>query len=221
MKLSPRLLLLVCCGLLITFRVIGQSPVPRVDAAAAEAPKASALGLVQAGLDQIGKTLIYDAAYVTLTYPNGDVPIERGVCCDVVIRALRAGGVDLQKLIHEDMAKNFSAYPKLWGLSKTDKNIDHRRVPNMAKFFTRQGKSLPVTKEAKDYKPGDFVVCSLPNELIHIMLVSTKLTDAGVPYIIHNIGAGAREEDRLFEFKIEGHFRWYPEATKTAEKPKP
>lgn len=176
------------------------------------APKASALGLVAAAQDQIGKTLIYDAAYVSLSYPNGDVPIERGVCCDVVIRALRAGGVDLQQLIHEDMSKNFSVYPKIWGLKRTDKNIDHRRVPNMAKYFERKGKSLTVTKEAKNYLPGDFVVCRLPNELIHIMLVSTNKSAAGTPLIIHNIGSGAREEDRLFEFKIEGHYRWYPEA---------
>lgn len=178
-------------------------------AGAQEKAKPDAKTLVKAAQDQIGKTLTYDPAYVSLTYPGGDVPIERGVCVDVVIRAMRACGVDLQKEVHEDMAKNFSRYPKLWGLSKTDKNIDHRRVPNLAKYFERKEKSLPVTKEAADYLPGDFVVCRLPIGLIHIMVVSSKKDDAGVPMIIHNIGQGAREESRLFEFKIEGHYRWF------------
>jgi uncharacterized protein YijF (DUF1287 family) len=173
------------------------------------APKASALGLVGAGLDQIGKTLSYDPAYVSLAYPNGDVPIEKGVCCDVIIRALRASGVDLQQVVHEDMKENFSAYPKLWGLKKTDTNIDHRRVPNLAKFFERKGKKLAVTKAAADYLPGDFVVCRLSNGLIHIMLVSNAKNAEGTPLIIHNIGGGAKEEDRLFEFTIEGHYRWF------------
>ncbi len=181
----------------------------REDATAAAAPKASALGLVAAGLQQIGQTLTYDPAYVDLKYPNGDLPIEKGVCCDVVIRALRAGSVDLQQLVHEDMKGHFSAYPKLWGLKKTDPNIDHRRVPNLAKFFERSGKKLPVTKVPADYQPGDFVVCRLSNGLIHIMLVSTAKNADGTPLVIHNIGAGAREEDRLFEFSIEGHYRWY------------
>lgn len=199
-------LVFVICGLV--FPLQAQK---REDATAAAAPKASALGLVAAGLDQIGKTVSYDPEYATLSYPNGDVPFERGVCCDVIIRALRAGNVDLQKLVHEDMAAHFEAYPKLWGLKKTDKNIDHRRVPNLAKFFERSGKKLPVTKDGKDYLPGDFVVCRLSNGLIHIMLVSNQTNAAGIPLVIHNIGAGAREEDRLFEFSIEGHYRWYGE----------
>lgn len=177
-------------------------------------PKASARGLVDAARSQIGVTLTYDPAYVALAYPNGDVPLARGVCSDVIIRALRASGVDLQKLVHEDMAKNFSAYPKLWGLKSTDKNIDHRRVPNLAKYFERTGRSIKVTKDAKNYLSGDFVVCRLSNNLIHIMLVSSKTTADGVPLVIHNIGAGAQEEDRLFAFTIEGHFRWYPEIKK-------
>lgn len=172
-------------------------------------PEKSGAGLVQAARRQIGVTTIYDAAYSTLSYPNGDVPIERGVCCDVITRALRACGADLQQLIHEDMAKNFSAYPKLWGLKRPDKNIDHRRVPNMARFFERQGKKLPVSMEGADYQPGDFVVCRLDNGLIHIMLVSDKAAPDGTPMIMHNIGQGAQEEARLFEFKIEGHYRWF------------
>jgi uncharacterized protein len=181
----------------------------REDPTAEAAPKASALGLVAAGLQQIGRTLAYDPAYVSLDYPNGDVPLAKGVCCDVVIRALRAGNVDLQKLVHEDMAANFSVYPKLWNLKKTDHSIDHRRVPNLAKFFERKGKKLAITKVGSDYQAGDFVVCRLPNGLIHIMLVSNRLNAEGTPMIIHNIGAGAQEEDRLFEFTIEGHYRWY------------
>lgn len=173
-------------------------------------PTASARALVEAARSQIGVTLTYDPAYVALPYPNGDVPLARGVCSDVIIRALRASGVDLQKLVHEDMAKNFSAYPRLWGLKSTDKNIDHRRVPNLAKYFERTGRSIKVTKDAKNYLPGDLVVCRLPNHLIHIMLVSSKTTADGVPLVIHNIGAGAQEENRLFAFSIEGHFRWYP-----------
>ncbi len=198
----------------LTLIVASQSPIlwaqqRRDDPAAVAAPASSALGLVAAGLSQIGQTVSYDPDYVSLSYPNGDVPLAKGVCCDVVIRALRAGGIDLQKLVHEDMAANFSAYPKLWGLQKTDRSIDHRRVPNLAKFFERSGKKRPVTKDPADYLPGDFVVCRLSNGLIHIMLVSNQKSATGTPLVIHNIGAGAREEDRLFEFSIEGHYRWY------------
>jgi len=179
-----------------------------------EITPASSLGLVAAARSQIGKTVIYDPAYVSLSYPKGDVPLERGVCCDVVIRALRAAGVDLQQVVHEDMKANFSVYPKIWKLTKTDPNIDHRRVPNLAKYFERKGKSLAVSQEGKDYAAGDFVVCRLSNGLIHIMVVSDRLSEAGTPLVIHNIGQGAQEEDRLFEFKIEGHFRWFKDGSK-------
>jgi uncharacterized protein YijF (DUF1287 family) len=200
----------------ILVSLIGFSPAERRDdAVAAAAPKASGLGLVAAGLQQIGVTTTYDPAYATLKYPNGDVPIERGVCCDVIIRALRASEIDLQKLVHEDMKANFSAYPKLWGLRKTDTNIDHRRVPNLAKYFERAGKKQSVTKDPSDYLPGDFVVCRLSNGLIHIMLVSNQKNADGRPLVIHNIGSGAREEDRLFEFTIEGHYRWYGASSET------
>ena len=178
-----------------------------------EIAPASGPGLVAAARGQIGRTIIYDPAYTSLPYPNGDVPLERGVCCDVVIRALRAAGVDLQQVVHEDMKKNFSLYPKIWKLTKTDTNIDHRRVPNLAKYFERKGKSLAVTQVATNYAAGDFVVCRLSNGLIHIMLVSDRLSEAGTPLVIHNIGQGAREEDRLFEFKIEGHYRWFKDGS--------
>lgn len=165
--------------------------------------------IVTAARKQVGVTLTYDPAYVTLEYPGGDVPRDRGVCTDVVIRALRDGLTqDLQKLLHEDMRGNFSAYPKNWGLSKPDKNIDHRRVPNLQAFFKRSGYAVPVTKEAADFKPGDLVTCTVPPNLPHVMIVSDKKTEAGVPLVIHNIGRGAQEEDVLFTYPHTGHYRW-------------
>ena len=131
------------------------------------------------------------------------------MCTDVVIRALRkALDIDLQKLVHEDMRANFSKYPKNWGLSRPDRHIDHRRVPNLKTFFKRRGLSLPVTKDAADYRPGDLVTCTVPPHLPHIMIVSDKTAEDGTPLVIHNIGRGAREENRLFEFPLTGHYRW-------------
>lgn len=158
---------------------------------------------------QIGVTTEYDPAYVSLAYPGGDVPQDRGVCTDVVIRAMRRLNFDLQKEVHEDMKKNFSAYPsrKNWGLKRTDKNIDHRRVPNLRTFFTRKGWSVPVSKKPADYLPGDLVTCTVAGSLPHIMIVSDRKNQDGVPLIIHNIGAGAQEEDDLFTFPITGHYR--------------
>ncbi|HWB04769.1 MAG TPA: DUF1287 domain-containing protein [Verrucomicrobiales bacterium] len=165
--------------------------------------------IVKAGRDQVGKTVTYDPAYVSLKYPGGDLPIERGVCTDVIIRALRTAlTVDLQKVVHEDMAANFSAYPKTWGLKKTDTNIDHRRVLNLQTYFKRQGFSVPVTKDAADYQPGDLVTCTVPPNLPHIMIVSDKRNADGRPLIIHNIGNGAQEEDLLFTYPLTGHYRW-------------
>ena len=157
---------------------------------------------------QIGKTTSYDPSYVGLSYPGGDVPLEKGVCTDVVVRALRgAVGLDLQKLVHEDMKIEFSAYPNIWGLKKPDPNIDHRRVPNLKTYFNRRGFSLPVTRRADDYLAGDLVTCTVGRNLAHIMVVSDKKTSDGVPFVIHNIGSGTKEEDRLFEFPITGHYR--------------
>tara|TARA_B110000495_G_C22945786_1_gene553641 strand:+ start:575 stop:1225 length:651 start_codon:yes stop_codon:yes gene_type:complete len=157
---------------------------------------------------QIGKTTSYDPSYVGLSYPGGDVPLEKGVCTDVVIRALRtAVNLDLQKLVHEDMKIEFSAYPNIWGLKKPDPNIDHRRVPNLKAYFNRRGFSLPVTRRADDYLAGDLVTCIVGRNLAHIMVVSDKKTSDGVPFVIHNIGSGTKEEDRLFEFPITGHYR--------------
>ena len=164
--------------------------------------------LVAAARSQVGRTTIYDPAYVSLKYPGGDLPIERGVCADVVIRALRDSlNMDLQKLIYEDMKKAFSEYPTLWGLKKPDRNIDHRRVLNLATYFKRQGYSVGVSQKTEDYLPGDFVTCTVGSNLPHIMIVSDTKTTAGVPLVIHNIGSGAKEEDRLFDFPITGHYR--------------
>jgi uncharacterized protein YijF (DUF1287 family) len=164
--------------------------------------------LVAAAASQIGITLRYDPAYVRLEFPGGDVPMDRGVCSDVVIRALRdAGGFDLQPLVHEDMKRNFSAYPKLWGNRRPDPNIDHRRVPNLETYFRRRGFALPLTKNPADYLPGDLVACTVPLNSPHIMIVSNRLSPSGTPLVIHNIGQGVREEDRLFEFPMTGHYR--------------
>ncbi|MBK1831728.1 DUF1287 domain-containing protein [Verrucomicrobiaceae bacterium R5-34] len=164
--------------------------------------------IVNAARSQIGKTTSYDPAYVGLAYPMGDIDISKGVCTDVVIRALRkARKIDLQQRVHEDMRAHFSKYPKIWGLKRTDKNIDHRRVPNLQTYFKRQGWSLPVSKDKADYLPGDLVTCTVAGRLPHIMIVSDVSDADGVPMVIHNIGGGAREEARLFEFPLTGHYR--------------
>lgn len=177
-------------------------------APAADAPWSEKL--VRAAESQIGVTTLYDAAYSRLDYPGGDVPRERGVCTDVIVRAYRDGlDIDLQKLVHEDMKRAFSTYPKLWGLTSTDRNIDHRRVPNLRTFFKRNGASLPVSAEGADYKPGDVVSQVLDNGLPHIGIVSDRMNDAGTaPLVIHNIGRGTLAEDILFAMKITGHYRY-------------
>ena len=168
--------------------------------------------LVNAARRQIGVTVTYDPSYVGLAYPGGDVPAERGVCTDVVIRALRAAyRYDLQRTVHEDMTAAFSKYPKIWRAKRPDRNIDHRRVPNLQRFFTRKGWSVPVTRNAKDYAPGDIVTCIVDGRLPHIMIVSDKKSAAGVPLVIHNIGAGTREENSLWTYPLTGHYR--PELT--------
>ncbi len=164
--------------------------------------------LVAAARSQVGKTISYDSDYVSLKYPNGDLPLSKGVCTDVIIRALRtAWKFDLQKEVHLDMKLNFSKYPKIWGLKRTDRNIDHRRVPNLTTFMKRKGWQVPISKKAIDYKPGDIVVTKVGGRLPHIIIVSDNFLADGTPKIIHNIGNGAQEESGLFDYKIEGHFR--------------
>ncbi len=167
--------------------------------------------LLESAIKQTDITKNYDPNYVVIAYPNGDVPIETGVCSDVVIRAFRNAGIDLQKEIHEDMADNFAAYPQKWNLPKSDSNIDHRRVPNLQKFFERRGKSLPITDKAEDYKPGDVVSWDLNGKgMTHIGLVSNIFNENTGRYsIIHNIGSGAKIEDVVFDWKITGHYRYF------------
>lgn len=169
---------------------------------------AASLSLPDAAREQIGVTVGYDPAYRQLAYPGGDVDQSTGVCTDVVIRAFRALGDDLQVRVHEDMRRHFDAYPKLWGLHSTDRNIDHRRVPNLQTFFTRHGRKLAISNRAVDFEPGDIVTWRLSNGLPHIGLVSDRRNHEGVPLILHNIGAGAQEQDLLFAFEITGHYRY-------------
>ncbi len=161
------------------------------------------LSIVSAARSQIRVTVRYDPTYRKLAYPSGDVNPSSGVCTDVIVRALRKiKHLDLQKAIHEDMLNNWSTYPHKWGLKKPDSNIDHRRVPNLQVFFRHQGWQV-----RGDYLPGDLVTCLLPKNLPHIMVVSDKLAEPGRYLVIHNIGAGTKEEDSLIRFRITGHFR--------------
>ena len=153
----------------------------------------------------------YDGSYFSIAYPNGDIPGNRGVCTDLLIRAYRHLGLDLQRLVHEDMSANFDSYPskRIWGLTRPDKNIDHRRVPNLQVFFTRYGNILPVTIDAGNYQPGDLVTWMLPGNLPHIGIVmDDKSRDGKRPMIAHNIGAGQKIEDMLFDYPITGHYQY-------------
>ena len=165
--------------------------------------------LATAARKQIGVTRSYNAAYVRLDYPMGDVDRATGVCTDVVIRAYRdAFEVDLQKLVHEDMKAAFADYPAIWGLTRPDRNIDHRRVPNLERFFERSGGALPLPATLDGWKPGDLYTMRLGGRLPHIGIVSDRLTEAGHPYVIHNIGGGTQEEDILGLFDDERRFRF-------------
>lgn len=166
--------------------------------------------LSDAAIGLIDRNVVYDPAYVALDYPGGDVPSDRGVCSDVVIRAYRKLGTDLQKEVHEDMKANFSLYPKVWGLSAPDRNIDHRRVPNLMTFFGRKGSIKAITENAADYLPGDIVCWDLNYKgMTHIgIVVDRKSRLSGRYLIVHNIGGGQVAEDILFSYKIIGHYRY-------------
>ena len=207
---AVRHFVMACCLLVSCDQDAGpnQARTPEVSGIQSTDSEILSSSIASEARSQIGKTTSYDPSYVGLSYPGGDVPLEKGVCTDVVVRALRgAVGLDLQKLVHEDMKIEFSAYPNIWGLKKPDPNIDHRRVPNLKTYFNRRGFSLPVTRRADDYLAGDLVTCTVGRNLAHIMVVSDKKTSDGVPFVIHNIGSGTKEEDRLFEFPITGHYR--------------
>jgi len=152
-------------------------------------------------------TRTYDPAYVELPYPGGDVPLDRGVCTDVVVRALRTQGLDLQQAMHEDMRAHFAEYPQQWGLTGPNANIDHRRVPNQMHWFQRQGWSHAITTRAADYAAGDIVAWKLDSGLLHIGIVSDRKASDGTPLVIHNIGNGTQEDDLLFQHAIIGHYR--------------
>ncbi|WP_163835585.1 DUF1287 domain-containing protein [Spartinivicinus ruber] len=169
--------------------------------------------LAKAAEERTQYNITYDGSYHVIDYPNGDVPENIGVCTDVVIRSYRKFDIDLQQAVHVDIKKQFNAYPskRIWGLSKPDKNIDHRRVPNLQTFFTRNGKKLSVSENGNDYKPGELVTWMLPGNLPHIGIVSNqKSADGKRPLVVHNIGAGPVLEDMLFSYEITGHYRYKP-----------
>lgn len=165
--------------------------------------------LSQAALTLTKQNVTYDPSYFSIPYPNGDVPKDKGVCTDVVIRAYRTIGIDLQKEVHEDMSVYFNSYPNNWGLKTTDKNIDHRRVPNLMKFFERNGTVKVISLNEKDYIPGDIVCWNLSGGITHIGIVVTRKSFDGKRHlIVHNIGEGQVLEDCLFDFKIIGHYSY-------------
>ena len=165
--------------------------------------------LADSALTLTKQVIVYDPTYYKIPYPNGDVPAGKGVCTDVIIRAYRKLGIDLQKEVHEDMQVHFSLYPKIWGMTHTDKNIDHRRVPNLMTFFSRKGTVKVMSNEPKDYLPGDIVCWNLGGAVTHIgMVVKTKSSDGKRYKMVHNIGAGQVVDDCLFNYKIIGHYRF-------------
>jgi uncharacterized protein len=165
--------------------------------------------LSRAALELTNDRVLYDPSYFRLDYPMGDVPADRGVCTDVIIRAYRKLGIDLQQLVHEDMRAHFSSYPNKWNLAKTDRNIDHRRVPNLMKFFERHGEILKISDDPSNYQPGDIVCWMLSGNLTHIGVVVNKKSPDGKKYqVVHNIGAGQVMEDCLFSYRIIGHYRF-------------
>ncbi len=199
LRLRTKLYLTVF-GFAIAYPLCAQSP---------SAARNSVQQLVNAALAQTTQRTIYDGSYRRLAYPNGDVPPDRGVCTDVIIRAYRAVGIDLQQRVHEDMRSAFDAYPKHWGLRAPDSNIDHRRVPNLQTYFKRKGAQLGVASDPAAYLTGDLVTWMLPGNLPHIGIVSQKRSDDGSrPLIIHNIGRGPEVEDMLFRYPITGHYRY-------------
>jgi uncharacterized protein YijF (DUF1287 family) len=170
---------------------------------------AYALKLSEAAINLTKNPVQYDPTYFSIPYPNGDVPADKGVCTDVIVRAYRKLGTDLQKEVHEDMVKNFAVYPKKWGLKKTDSNIDHRRVPNLMTFFGRKGLKKKLTQNGQDYLPGDIVTWDLGDGLTHIgIVINRKSADKLRPLIVHNIGNGQEISDCLFAYTLTGHYRY-------------
>ena len=217
-----RVVTLLAASLVLTFAGACQSQVARTlkplkppeqqtetrPLAANSSPKLKLV--IDGAIDQVGKTTGYDPSYQKLEYPNGDVPIETGVCSDVIVRAFRMGGIDLQKEVHEDMKDNFSVYSTRWGLSGPDANIDHRRVPNLQTYFTRKAQSLGTTGGSDTFLPGDIVTWDLGGGVDHVGMVTNVWYKPSQRYlIVHNIGAGTRMEDVLFTWKVTGHYRYF------------
>ncbi len=195
-------------------KATGQTITPMQRSNSARTSLNGADRLSYAALDRLRHRVVYDGRYIPIAYPNGDVPANMGVCTDTVIRSYRKLGIDLQRLVHEDMEYNFASYPHLpkWGLDAPDSNIDHRRVHNLKAFFTRHGARLPITNNPQDYKPGDLVTWNLGGDQEHIGIVVNRrsVADPNRFLIVHNIGEGEKMEDVLFQMPITGHYRYMP-----------
>lgn len=205
----------VTCRLVAILTVLATVAWPDAARAQQSVPSDDAVAkLAAAAIERTRQRVTYDGSYHRLAYPMGDVPASIGVCTDVVIRAYRAGlNIDFQQRVHEDMKRNFGKYPKIWGLSRPDTNIDHRRVPNLETFFKRHGETLPITDNPQDYRPGDLVTWRLTGTgLPHIGIVTDRRAPiTGNPTIAHNIGRGPELSDMLFNYRISGHFRYFPD----------
>ena len=205
----------VSCNRRYTARRSGGPPSLETSSSSALVPLSSNVSpqlrkLIESALEQTKITTGYDPSYVAIDYPGGDVPLETGVCSDVIVRGFRKAGLDLQEEIHEDMKLAWSSYPRKWGSNSPDPNIDHRRVLNLMTYFERKGKSLPITTKRGDYLPGDIVAWDLGNKVDHIGLVVNMWSEDSHGYlIVHNIGAGARCQDVLFNWQITGHYRYF------------
>ena len=217
MHSGPRLLLLICVLAASSCQQQTQV-VPRGQAGPSnptvkslpESASPQLKQMLDGAIAQAGVTTGYDPSYVALDYPGGDVPEKTGVCSDVVVRAFRKGGIDLQKEVHEDIKAARSEYSTKWGAIGPDRNIDHRRVLNLMTYFRRQGKSLPISNSATDYQPGDIIAWELTSGIDHIGIVTNMLSDSEDRYlIVHNIGAGTRIEDVMFAWAIKGHYRFF------------
>lgn len=203
-------LLVTSCQRHFPLTLVETKPTPAVTKALPANASSQLKQLVEGAVEQTKVTTGYDPAYVGITYPGGDVAPETGVCSDVVVRAFRKAGIDLQKEVHEDMVKAWAEYPRKWGASRPDANIDHRRVLNLTTYLERQKKAFPITTNRADYLPGDIVAWDLGNGMDHIGLVVNIWSDANKGYlIVHNIGLGARAEDVLLNWEITGHYRYF------------
>jgi uncharacterized protein YijF (DUF1287 family) len=194
--------------ILLTFLTCGQKNNDSNSGVAEAKPNSFEEKLATAAISIVNPTIVYTPNYVSIKYPNGDVPAKTGVCTDVVIRAYRKLGIDLQKEVHEDMKANFSKYPTKWGLKKADTNIDHRRVPNLETFFSRKGQKLSVSQNPDDYKTGAMVTWMINGKLPHIGIITNKKSPDGNPMIVHNVGGGQVLEDCLFSYEIVGHYKY-------------